>query len=97
MASADLDLGQIRAQRNNSGSYARFYAVTPSDTVDLPFLPTAIYVGVGGTGKTITFQDVDGNSVLLTGLLSGTIYPIRAARIMSTGTDATNIVAMAPE
>lgn len=65
--------------------------VVPNDTVDLPALPRAVYVGGAGSlavvmagGQTVTFH----------GLAAGAILPIRASQILATGTTAGDIVAM---
>lgn len=65
-------------------------AVTPSDSADLPNGVTrAIMVNESGD---VAVQYRNGASDTLT-LFSGTVYPIRAARILSTGTTATGIKA----
>jgi hypothetical protein len=67
-------------------------AVVPSDTVDLAKVPTkGIYLGVSGDVK-VTLSS--GSTVTFTGLSSGVIHPIAAKRIYSTGTTATNILAV---
>lgn len=65
--------------------------VTPDDANDLPFLTRAIYVG--GTGSVAAVLQ-SGDTVLLSGAQEGTIYPVRVARILATGTTATNIVGL---
>jgi hypothetical protein len=66
-------------------------AVTPSDSTDLTYATRAIYVGVTGDVKvdmarrgTVTFK----------ALQAGVVHWIAANRIYSTGTTATNIVAL---
>lgn len=66
-------------------------AVTPSDTVDLAFLPRAIYVGQTGNlsvrlagGQSATFQNVQ----------AGSFLPIRALGVNVAGTTATGLVAL---
>jgi len=69
-------------------------AVTPSNTVLLPDGPcSTLYIGstAGGTG--LVYLDMHGNTVTLTGLVAGTVYPFRALRVNSTGTTVTSIVA----
>jgi hypothetical protein len=65
--------------------------VVPNDATDLVVLPRALFVGQTGDvsarlagGQTIVFRNVQGGSVL----------PVRAARVNSTGTTATGIVAL---
>jgi len=62
--------------------------VTPSDTVDLPFVSRALYIGTPGTlrvrthgGQDVTYQGVSGIKVL------------RVARVFATGTTAADIIA----
>ncbi len=65
-------------------------AVTPSDTTDLSFVTTALYIGVAGD---VTIIDPMGNTTLYKGVPVG-ILPVSAARVKATGTTATNIVAI---
>lgn len=71
--------------------------VTPNDGTDLAISSRALYVGGAGdlkvtmkgggfgeTGSTITLQDVP----------AGTLLPLAVDRVFSTGTTATNIVAL---
>jgi hypothetical protein len=64
-------------------------AVTPSDSVDLGDVTRALYVGVAGD---VTVVMLDGQTVTFTAMPVGW-HPIRAKRVKSTGTAATNIVA----
>ena len=64
--------------------------VTPSDTGHLGNV-RALYVGVGGDVK---IDAEGGGTVTFVGVLPGSLIPVRAVRVYSTGTDATNIVAI---
>lgn len=64
-------------------------AVTPSDSVDLPFIPRTLYVSVAGSVK-VTMMD--GSVDTYPNLIAGR-HPIRATRVWATGTTATGIVA----
>ena len=66
-----------------------FYAITPSDTVDIPLKPRAVVLGVGGN---LNVTDALGTTTLISNLTAGIFYPIRPVRIMATGTTASNIV-----
>lgn len=67
-------------------------AVTPSDSVDLTRTATrALYIG--GAGNVVVVMS-GGGTVTFTGVLAGTILPIRVDRVNATSTTATNIVAM---
>lgn len=70
-----------------------FYEVTPSNDTDLPRLPKGLYIG-GGDG-TLEVHNFDGSAVTFVGVPVGSILPIRAKRVLATGTGATNIVALA--
>lgn len=66
-------------------------AVTPSDSVDLPQVCRGLYVGVSGN---INIDMPDGATVLFSNVAAGIILPIRAKRVRSTSTTATNMVAV---
>jgi hypothetical protein len=63
-------------------------AITASDSTEYDDV-RGVYVGVTGD-VAVTFEN--GDSVVLVGLAAGTIHPIRAKKILATGTDATDIV-----
>lgn len=65
-------------------------SVTPSDDTDLASAARALYVGTGGDVKLST---IHGESVTFSNVPVG-ILPIRATRVYSTGTTATDIVAL---
>lgn len=64
-------------------------AITPSDSTDLAFVSRAIWVG--GAGNIVITPAAGGSSVTYT-VVAGTILPIRASRVLATGTTATQIV-----
>ena len=65
--------------------------VTKSDSVNLVNVSRAIYVG--GTGHMNVIM-ANGDTILFSAIPVGTILPIRASRVQSTGTTATLMVAM---
>lgn len=65
-------------------------AVTPNDSVDLPNFSRALYVGTAGNIALVT---AGGDSVTLTNVPVG-FAPLRVARVLSTGTTASGIVAL---
>lgn len=67
-----------------------FGAITPSDSTSLSGV-RALYVGAGGD---VTVQGGSGQSVLFKAVPTGAVLPIQAGKVMSTGTTATNIVAL---
>ncbi|WP_419900644.1 spike base protein, RCAP_Rcc01079 family [Roseomonas sp. USHLN139] len=70
--------------------FTDFVSVTPSDTVDLPTRPRGLWIGGGGT---VVVQGASGVAVPFYNVVSGTLLPLRARRVLATGTTATNIVA----
>ncbi len=70
---------------------SRAEAVTPSDSVDLTQVSRAVYVG--GTGDlAVTMKE--GGNVIFRNVIGGTVIAIRASRVLSAGTSATDIVAL---
>lgn len=67
-------------------------AITPSDSAQLARLSRAILVG-GAGDLAVLFAD-DTTPVTLKGLVAGSILPLRVQKVLSTGTTATNIVAL---
>ena len=66
--------------------------ITPSNSADLPVYARAIYVGVGGN---ITVDMTDsGTNITFLAVPQGTILPVQVKRVYSTGTSATNLVAL---
>ncbi len=65
--------------------------VTKSDTTEFSTVTRAVFVGGAGN---ISFLMADGTTCVFTGITAGTILPVRARRINSTNTTATNMVAM---
>ena len=75
-----------------SGEPAVFgFNISPSDVSYLPFVPRAIYVG--GSGD-VALMMPGGDIVLLTGTVQGSVLPVRAVKVFSTGTTATNLVGL---
>lgn len=71
---------------------SKAYSVTPHDTNEIgAYVPKAIWVGTGGTLVVILLGD--SASVTLTNIPNGSLLPIRAKIIKSTGTTASGIVA----
>jgi hypothetical protein len=68
------------------------FAVTPSDTVDLPQIANGLYVGTSAPG-TLTVICQDGSTVLFGAVVAGLI-PLSVKRVMATGTTVTNIVGL---
>lgn len=64
---------------------SRHYVVSPSNTVDLPFRPRALYVQ---SGTAVAIRDELGNDITYT-VVAGQILPFRGVRVLATGTNAT--------
>lgn len=75
----------------------RAAAVTPSDTINIPSINggtnngCVLYVGTPGNLKVLT---VGGDEVVFPNIQAGTFVPVQVLRVFSTGTTATNIVAL---
>lgn len=67
------------------------FAVTPSDGVDLPEVTRAVYVG--GSGSLVATLS-SGSTATFSGLIGGTILPMRIRRIHASGTTATALVGL---
>lgn len=70
---------------------ANAYAVTPHDTNLQPNPTRALYVGGAGNVK-VTM--VGGQEVTFVGVAAGTVLPIRAKIIWSTGTTASSLLGL---
>lgn len=67
-------------------------AITPHDSTDLTETTRAIYVGTGGA---ISVEMVNtGSAIILSNIPDGSIIPMRVTRVNSTGTTASNLVAL---
>lgn len=66
-------------------------AVTKHDTNELTKVCRALYIGGAGA---VTLVTSDGTTLAFAALPVGTLLPVRAKQVKSTGTDATNIVAL---
>lgn len=73
------------------------WSVTPADGSDLIKHTRAIYIGGDGNVACETFDPTTNKlaNVTFIGLVAGTVLPVRTKRILSTGTTATNLIALA--
>lgn len=68
------------------------FAITPNDDTDLTQIPKALWVGGGGD---VVLRGVNNaGNVTFANVPSGFIIPVRARRVMATGTTATGIIAL---
>lgn len=71
--------------------YARAATITKHDSTNIPEGPTdAIYVG-GSGNMVVVFMD---NSTVTFAVVAGQVLPVRAKRVNSTNTTATNMAAL---
>ncbi len=78
---------------------AQYDPVTPSDSTDLTTVCRSLYIGSVAGGTTLRVIEPPapngtGATVDFSGLTAGSILPIRAARVKSSGTTVTSIVAL---
>lgn len=69
------------------------FAIIPSDTVELPIVTKAIYVGETGNIAVLTLANSD--FVTFANVQAGTILDIRARQIRAAGTSAASLVGLA--
>ena len=79
----------FQGQRFPIMSPTKGFAITPSNTDDLPNVTTAIYVGGAGALAVIL---ADGTELTLTAVPVGTWLWLRVMRVKATGTVASNLV-----
>lgn len=65
-------------------------AITPADS-DLATSVRALFVGGAGN---VAVKTVGGTTLTFTGVVAGSILPVRCVQVLSTGTTATNIVGL---
>ena len=78
---------------------SRAAAVTPSDTVDIPYVgypsgPTLACVIYTGSGGDIRVMTDGGDDVTFVSTNPGTFLPVQVNRVFATDTTATNILAL---
>jgi hypothetical protein len=87
--SIDVFVGYGRGNLDSPATGA--ISISPNDSSDLSYLVRAIYVGGDGN---ITLVTTDNQTVTFIGLVAGTILPVRAKRVNSTDTTATNLIGL---
>lgn len=89
MAATDL-FGSIKPGHDAPARSAA--AVTPSDGTDMSFVTRGLYIGTAGD-VTVIMADT-GTAILFKAVPAGTVLPIMVSRVKSTGTTASDIVAL---
>lgn len=74
-----------------TGPASQVFAIVPDDTADLPQATRAINVAQAGA---VTLTTIDGTTATIH-IAAGLAFPVRAARIHATGTDAAGITGLA--
>lgn len=69
------------------------YSITPSSSTDLPYFTRAIYIGSDGDLDVTLVSETGNTSISFTGLVAGTLLPIRVRRVWETST-AGNLIGM---
>ena len=78
----------------------RAAAVTPSDTVNIPYVggdgttpnwPCVLYIGTGGNLRVMT---EGGDDVTFSNVAAGAFLPVNVVRVYATNTTASNILAL---
>lgn len=70
----------------------RVQTITPNNSVDLPFVASAVRVAVGGTLRVTT---TGGDTETIPGLVDAELLVLEVTRIHATGTSATGITIFA--
>jgi len=73
-------------------SARRAWAITKSNDDELAYVTKGLYVG--GSGD-VAVRMYDGTDVTFVNVAAGTVLPVMVKRVLSTGTDATDIVGLA--
>ena len=74
-----------------SGPASHAFPIIPSDTTDLTEAVRALYVGTGGA---VSLRTVSGSAATFLTVSAGSILPVRADRVLQTGTTAGDIVGL---
>jgi hypothetical protein len=75
------------------GSSTYFVPVTPDDTNGLSYATRALYVGTTGSLNVTAYDNPD-VSTLFVNVQSGTTLVVSVSKVLSTGTTASNIIAL---
>jgi hypothetical protein len=79
--------------RAELGASTYFVSVTPDDTNVLSYATRSLYVGTGGS-LNVTASDNADEPILFENVSNGTTLDIAVGKVLSTGTTASNIIAL---
>lgn len=65
--------------------------IEPDDAQDLEYVTRALYIGQGGD---VNVMLKSGDTVLLRNMQASVFYPLRAVRVLASGTTAADIVGL---
>lgn len=80
------------SDRVDPKGYRKGFAIATSDTAPLTHDVDAIYIG--GAGNLVYTPGGGGSDITLNNVVAGTIVPVEATFVKSTGTTATNMVGL---
>lgn len=91
-----MPLDNFSYQKESSLTASRApYAVTPSDTVELPSIPKRLYIGGAGNVVLAGIEGAISPDVTYLAVPAGTYLYVAAQFVRATGTTATGIIAEA--
>jgi len=79
----------VELVKNSSGPARGAAAITPGT----PFASTCRAIYVGGDGAVVATME-DGTDITFAAAKAGSVLPIRATQVVSSGTTASNLVAL---
>lgn len=66
-------------------------SVTPNDSDELEYVTRAIWIGGAGNLSVVT---ANGDTIVLKGVVAGSLIPIRVVKVLASETTASDIVAL---
>lgn len=83
-------------QASTQTVFTRAHEVVPSNTVDLPFDARALYIGVStSNSQSVRVITTGGDTAFFANVPQGSIIDVNVRRVLSTGTTASSIIALA--
>lgn len=85
MGAVDRSMGGVGQPANSA------FMIIPSDTLDLPYVTRAVYVGATGN---LHVTMLNGEDVTFLGVPAGSFLPLRVIKVWFSNTTAQNILGM---